>query len=1007
MMKKKLFGIISLGIVGVLCGGVAYASSVRAEETVVFPEQAYLGETIDIPEKTVEIEGQTVETSILVTAPDGGQYTGNTLYTNQIGLYTLEYYAYVNGKRISLETETLTVVRKAADLFETNAYATVENASFRYDDEVKGVRASLSTGGKITFSKIFSASDFTKDTALIEMIAEGSKEGSPDYTNLTITLTDIEDPNNAVNVYMVDSGANCFGKGTYVRVGATGQVAAGYEGTTLNALPQFGTPIWHTFKKQEEGHEYRTAKLYFDYASKAMYVSDDFFVSRPQTVIVADMDNPSDFSSIWSGFTSGKARLSITAAGLSAATADLVITKVLGYDLSQDDFKDELAPELSIDYAGESSVPVAILGSSYRVFDAVVEDNLDNEIKLDVFAYYQHTESSRKIDVEIKDGYIRTDFAGIYTLYYKATDCSGNVSETSVQIPCAAIGEEIVLETSDFDKEVQAYDQVRIGGVASVTAEGGSGNLKITAEVFDPDGSSVKLIKDSFRAEKIGAYRVVYTAIDYLGNSAQTETTVTVSAPVKPIFTEELFLPDMLIKGFVYELPEFPAKEVIDGEIKSVPVAVYVNGEEVKNGSFEALTDTVNIKYVATGNNGTTEYSIDLPVTDVNNGKDQEKYFYGENIDSILNERDYVVATFATDANLAFANLLQANKFSVGFTFGENDKNFSVMKVKLTDANNKNITVTLTLIDKDGQVYLQTPHNPIEGKFTASQGVYELIYKNNGRTLSDKNANICGTVLYDDNGDPFEGFSGGVYMSMEFESVVKASAVRLTLLNNQTLGYRTSKYDNRRDKIEPEIYLQESYAVKNTLGATAKVSAGNAYDVLGYIKSFTVSVTAPSGKSILKNASAREFYEFKLEEYGDYRVEYVATDSNGSTYSESRLISVVERVLPTLKTTTMRSEYKVGDAIKIPEYQVSDNSVYYSLDVMLIMPDNDMRLLIHDENGEIISKLSKDDVAYEAAFKVDNQTFRVQTAGEYILRFFAYDENFNYVTVEHVFTVKV
>ena len=102
----------------------------------------------------------------------------------------------------------------------------------------------------------------------------------------------------------------------------------------------------------------------------------------------------------------------------------------------------------------------------------------------------------------------------------------------------------------------------------------------------------------------------------------------------------------------------------------------------------------------------------------------------------------------------------------------------------------------------------------------------------------------------------------------------------------------------------------------------------------------------------------------------------------------------------------MRSEYKVGDAIKIPEYQVSDNSGYYSLDIVLIMPDNDMRLLIHNENGEIISKLSKDDVAYEAAFKVDNQTFRVQTAGEYVLRFFAYDENFNYVTVEHVFTVK-
>ena len=75
------------------------------------------------------------------------------------------------------------------------------------------------------------------------------------------------------------------------------------------------------------------------------------------------------------------------------------------------------------------------------------------------------------------------------------------------------------------------------------------------------------------------------------------------------------------------------------------------------------------------------------------------------------------------------------------------------------------------------------------------------------------------------------------------------------------------------------------------------------------------------------------------------------------------------------------------------------------LDVMLIMPDNEMRLLIHDANGEVISKLTGDDMTYNASFKVNENTFRFERAGKFILRFFAYDGNFNYVTVEYAITV--
>ena len=91
--------------------------------------------------------------------------------------------------------------------------------------------------------------------------------------------------------------------------------------------------------------------------------------------------------------------------------------------------------------------------------------------------------------------------------------------------------------------------------------------------------------------------------------------------------------------------------------------------------------------------------------------------------------------------------------------------------------------------------------------------------------------------------------------------------------------------------------------------------------------------------------------------------------------------------------------------MSIPQYELSDNSGTYMLDVMLIMPDNEMRLLIHNENGTVISKLTADDMTYNASFKVNENTFRFERAGNFILRFFAYDENFNYITLEYAITV--
>lgn len=1006
MIKKKLLKQISLGLAAVTCGGVACVCGIlpnaNAQEEARLPKTAYIGQTIELPEKTYDNNGQELKASVLVTAPDGGQYTGNVFSANQVGKYTIEYYVVIGNQRRGIATESVMVVRRASDMFETNEFATAENGSFAHEEGINGVRLSLGNGGVATFAREFDVSDFDPEQEMVQFLVEGSQEGVLDFSTLIWRITDVEDPNNQVTVTMVDSGTDCFGIGTYIKVGATGQTLAGYERDYISTLPQYGTPIMHCFRKQADGFDYDLANLYFNYEERQMWTYKEFIYGGDY--MIADMDSPTDFATLWNGFTSNKVRISVEASGLSSATGTLIVTKVMGYDLSQPELPDTVAPSLEIDMAGEKSAPVAIKGMKYRVFDAIVRDNFDNSVKTDISAYYQSSlTSTEKVNVDITDGYFLASQAGVYTLHYTASDVSGNVTEKEVKVLCSVNGQAIELDTTDVDRTVEAHATVKIGGVETVTATGGSGNLKFSAKVLSPSGEEVKLVKNSFVAYEIGTYKVVYTATDYLGVTASKELNVTVQKPSKPIFTQTLSLPDKLIKGAEYVLPTQTAQEASGNTMVDVPVNVYVNGEKNTSGKFTADGESVEIKYIASGDSGETQRAETLEVVDTNKGKDQEKYFYGDNLTAIVNDKDFVSVSMAGDANVSFINALSSSTFDLGFLFAENS-NISVMKIKLTDAANKALSVTLTLTKRGSGWILTTPHSNIEAQFTDSKGEYSLSYNNDTFSLTDKNAKSCGTITYDDNGDEFVGFSNTVYLSVAFEQVFSESAVCFTQLNNQPMGYRT-KYENRRDRIAPEIFVESSWAVKNTIGDTVTITGGEAYDVLGCVKTFTVTVTAPDGQKLLDGVSARETYDIQLNQYGDYRVEYYVADNHGMDYSEIKLLRVVEREAPTLKVVAIADTYKVGDTLTIPKYELSDNSGDYALDVMLIMPNNELRLLIHDANGEVISKLTSDDMAYNASFKVDERTIRFETAGEYILRFFAYDGNFNYITVEFTITV--
>ena len=146
---------------------------------------------------------------------------------------------------------------------------------------------------------------------------------------------------------------------------------------------------------------------------------------------------------------------------------------------------------------------------------------------------------------------------------------------------------------------------------------------------------------------------------------------------------------------------------------------------------------------------------------------------------------------------------------------------------------------------------------------------------------------------------------------------------------------------------------------------------------------------------------------YVLDQFGRYIITYTATDSAGKTATYRRNITVYDIVPPELTINgSLASIYGLNAPITIPTYTVSDNLGKYTVDVFLIMPNNEQRLLLEDNNGLVTSYLEKDNMYYNASFKVDSRTFRAEQFGRYTLRFVAYDSDFNKTVKELHFEVK-
>ena len=1017
MKRRKKSLILMLSLCACLAtasgvGVVVNADNKQPGLTATFTPSVQMGEVVELPDYYAEIGGDLIKATANVIAPNGSVYAGTRFTAAEAGRYTVEYI--VDG--VVVHTEYCMAEFGAEALLTTNALANVEgirNYAYYDGDDYKGVAVHANDGGIITFKNEIMINKLTKNDLLFEGIIEPETKGEADCRSMTLTFTDATDDSIYFKVNIVNGNADGFTPKAYsfINVAANGQVVGGmnYDDPNNPKWQQkdiYGTSTVASFHAElyNDWFSNYSFKLYYDPVEKQLYT-----YRWEGKALVADFDDVTIFSgTAWSGFKSDRVKMSISFNEVKENGATVIVNEVGGVRLTSEKIIDDVAPEITLDLGGESKAPNALLNTEYTVFPYTVYDFYDVHAKTSVSVVYKNLLTGQTSNVSVKDGKFVTDKIGEYTIRYEAVDYSGNVSVKEETFQCIAQADDITLSGVPASFSAMVFGTVNVTPTYKVQAYGGLGSLTKSIEVVAPDGTEVALIDNAFVAEQLGIYYVTYTATDFYGNSASETLSVTVQASDETLFMNDIVLPDLLMAGFEYTLPAILAKTCYNGTVVDCTVDYYVNDVKLDaSRTFTASGNTMQIRCVAYAGSAANskELSKTVTVVDGKNGADQTAYFYDATGKmTVTEEKEYVVLTASENTSVEFMNKLRGDTFSLGVFYKAEEVNFSSFNVVLCDAEDSTKTLTLKFELSAGGVMLTTP-NGVKTAFPSADGYFKMELNSGSGIIYDANSIAVTMVDTDDAGNSFDGFGDGIYAKMAFNGVNGESRVSLSSLNNQMLGYRADRPEDGADTIGPEMSIMGEIPVKAKVGDKVTVHSCKAYDVLSQVTSVTVRVQAPSGTVIVQETEADRPIEIDIQESGYYRVVYTAYDSAGQQQRMVRNIRSVDSVKPTLSVDFADVKKKVGDVITLPTVTANDDSGEVSYDIFLSLPNSEMRLIAHSENGNLTSYLSLSDSHYPASFKVSDTSFKLEMKGKYTLTVMAYDGDFN--ITQQSFTITV
>ena len=332
------------------------------------------------------------------------------------------------------------------------------------------------------------------------------------------------------------------------------------------------------------------------------------------------------------------------------------------------------------------------------------------------------------------------------------------------------------------------------------------------------------------------------------------------------------------------------------------------------------------------------------------------------------------LVTFADGAKITFANPVMVDGFRLRFSVPADKNNYQAVRITMVDIQNANQKLVFDIkknennsnVDKSDFVF-GSDEKEITGSFFGISTIpFEINYSVSENTISDYLGNVVYIVEKSFDGSTWTGFeSGKVYVSMEIVGKTGDATFNLLSISNQTFTGRTKK-----DQIIPQIFYDPITNVN--FGDVMVLLPASAYDILSEVVEFNLTVYTPSGKKLLTKADPTQRYEFEIEEYGGYKIEYFVKDSAGNDNKympDILIVNVYDKVPPVITVSgSVPSLVSVGKSFSIPSATIKDNA----------SENIELKVWIIEPSGSMVEV---------------KQSYTPKTVGKYTLVYFASDDS--------------
>lgn len=965
----------------------AFAQPVWSQSSL---EQEYgFGTVLTVPERTVTVDDKSAKATSVVEYPDGSATRKTEVTLNMDGVYTLTYTAVIDGQPYA-ETETFKVIDKLVNV--SSGDSSVTYGKYQYANSAEGLMIRLADGDTATFTPIIDVSKLTMSDVLVEGFATPDVKGQVDFRRLYYTFTDVSDPSVYMRVSVRQSNEGDDYPISYYLAGGNGQPLVGYEEVwdRLHIDNEWGAQARHSFSLQfgpnftEQAPDDMPMSIRYDASSVSVYTGG---------IMIIDFDNPKFFSTLWKGFPSGKVRMSITAGMYNSSSANFCITKLHGVDLTAEKFLDGDKPVITVDNKYDK-MPEAKKGMSYPIPSATAYDLYSGDCEVKTSVWYNYT-STNAVLTPIADGRFVTDRVGDYAIVYEATDNYGN---TASEVLWVHASENIALPeieiTGTPDAEIAVGELIEPVEHSEISYSGDA-SVSITAEL---DGE-VFAADNGFRAEKAGVYTVKYTVTDFIGQSASDSYTVTVKMGSTPVFVDKPVMPFMFISGSEYVLPELYANDYRSGslqrklataEITDANGTVTVKAGEKFTPEVDADGDNVEVVFKCEG----AEYSLNIPAVKVweeEGGRPRlhlENYLIGNGVSYSKNTDSITVTAVDSAGGWMFANDMIAYSFDLQIKGAGAKSKFESLVIIMADAENPECAIQAELINNNSKAEIKVGDTTVglSGSFLAGT-TYSVGYSEGQITLGSAKLDIDKTI----DGKPFEDFaSGRLLVGVYFKGAQPGAAYELVSVNGHIMNNSTT------DRIAPKIVVYGDHGGSYSLGDKVTLPVAAASDVADPNVMLTMSVTDGNGKIMtdvnglkLENVDPTVRYTIELKVYGQHNITIKASDTfnqrnNERTYSY--VLNVDDNVAPEFTFSgDFQTSAKVGDALVIPDFTVSDN--------------------LTEADKIIVTKYALTPSGLLVTIPEDSNSIKATQPGDYEFRLIAMDENGNVNMIRKTVTV--